>query len=1065
MEQGSGDAKFRLLPPEETGINFANTLTETEDWNIIEYLYFYNGGGLAVGDVNNDSLPDLFFTANMGPNALYLNRGGLQFEDATEAAGVGGAGNWSTGAVMVDINADGWQDIYVCQVGAYKDRKGRNELFINNQDGTFTEQAAVYGLDFEGFSTHAAFFDYDRDGDLDCYLLNHSVHSPENYVKATVRQQPDQRGGDRLYRNEGGQFVEVTQEAGIYSSRIGFGLGVAVSDVNKDGWPDLYISNDFHENDYLYLNQGDGTFKEQAARLLGHTSTFSMGSDIADFNNDGWTDILSLDMKPADEAVLKASVGADPYNIYQFKLRYGYHYQYPRNMLQLNQGIVGDSLRFSEIGQLAGVAATDWSWAPLFADMDNDGRKDLFVANGILRRPNDLDYLKFISNDQVQASATDLEMAQRMPGGAVPNYAFRNTGGLAFEPKSQEWGFRQKGCTNAAAFADLDLDGDLDLVTNNLNAPASIFSNQTNGKKALQLRLEQPGLNPEAIGSRVEVVANGQLQVQEVFRSRGFQSGTVAGLHFGLDTLHRADTVRVRWPDGTWQVWAGLAAGRQLLRKSATDEPLGQPAPHRRWFEELAPTDAGLDYVHQENEYNDFDREKLLPHQLSTQGPALAVTERNGSPLIYLGGSFGQNGQLYEVGDGQFRPVSPEATLEGSRYEDADAAFFDANGDGREDLVVVSGGGEVGAGERVAPRLYLQDQGGRFQPFSEAFPDAVATNAGCVVAFDFERDGDQDLFIGGRSLPGSYGLPGRSYVLLNDGRGRFRVAEEAGFVRDLGMVTGAVYLPGLHQLIIAGAWMPVTRVDLATGQAAPAWENAEGWWVALSVADLNADGRLDLLLGNLGLNSNLSASPEAPLELFVKDLDENGTPDPVMAYYRQGQRYSVASKDELAAQWVGIKKRYLDYTPFANATFEQLFDGERLADAYYRKITNLASGYAIQGAGGSFTFHPFPRRAQISPLFALLAADADADGELEIIAGGNWHGVRPALGRYDASLGVVLDEQEGGWKALPPRTTGLSLLGECRGLQVIRPTAASLWLLAARNDDSPQLFRFPAVPQ
>lgn len=1057
------NARFRPLSAAESGVTFANKLDETEYWNIIAYLYFYNGGGLAVGDVNNDGLPDLFFTANTGPNALYINQGGLKFEEVTEQAGLIGQGNWKTGAVMVDINGDGWLDIYVCQVGNYKSRQGQNELYINNQDGTFTERAAAYGLDFRGFSTHAAFFDYDGDGDLDCYLLNHSVHSPENYVDARIRLQTDSMSGDRLLRNDGGRFVDVTTQAGLYSSRIGFGLSVAVSDINNDGWPDLYISNDFHENDYLYLNNGDATFRDATTQALSYNSTFSMGSDIADFNNDGWTDIISLDMKPEEESVLKTSIGADPYNIYQFKLSFGYHYQFPRNMLHLNQGVLNGQPRFSEIAQLAGVAATDWSWTALFADLDHDGQKDLFVGNGIWRRPNDLDYLNFVSKEQVWVAGNALEMARKMPSGQMPNYAFRNSGGLQFEDVSQTWGLAHLGCTNAAVFVDLDLDGDLDLVTNNTNAPALIFENRSDSLPAsIQLALRDAGANTAGIGSRVEIYADGQRQVQELFCSRGFQSSTPAVLHFGLGNATKADSVHIRWPDGRWQRLGPLAAGRHTVERAAT-LPAFSPAqvsvPPR--FQALEAASLGIGYAHQENRYNDFDREPLMPHLLSTQGPAAATAQLNGQALLYLGGAKGQRGGLWLETEGQFAPFSPSAFEGDELYEDTDAAFFDSNGDGQQELVVLSGGGETDSGPSLALRLYRLNRQGQF----ERVPGALAginVNGGCLLPVDYDQDGKLDLFIGARSVPGAYGLPGPAYLLKNKGGGQFEqvTAAEMPALASMGMITDAAYLPEAHQLVIVGEWMPVSLLDLKTGQLSEAWPHSSGWWNTVTVTDLDGDGRSDLLLGNLGLNSNLQASPKMPLELYVKDLDDNGQAEPILTYYRQGQQYTLASKDELAEQWIDIKKRYPDYATFAGHDFSTVMKGGLMDGAYYRQAAQLASGYALQSADGQFHFYAFPARAQISPLFAFLPTASEGGSPPQLLAGGNWHGQRPSIGRYEASLGLALAPTDEGWTVLPPAQSGFFVPGECRALKGLKLSTGRYLVLAVRNDAPPLLFEY-----
>jgi len=1118
--QGSGressDTLFREVPPSKSGVAFANLLQPDDSFNIIEYLYYYNGGGVAIGDVNNDSLPDLYFTANEGPNALYLNRGNLQFEDVTETAGVAGMDGWATGVTMADVNADGRLDIYVCRVGDYKGIQGHNELFINNGDGTFIESAAAYGLDFRGFSTQAAFFDYDLDGDLDCYLLNHSVHAAENYSEADIRNVPNKLAGDRLFENQaiappsppkgggrqadsrsdsnltarpsawnsppsGGRgaavYVDVTAKAGLYSSRIGYGLGVAVGDINGDGCPDLYISNDFHENDYLYYNNCDGTFREAVTNSIGHTSTFSMGSDVADFDNDGRLDLISLDMKPADEQVLKSSVGADPYNIYQFKLGYGYYFQYPRNMLQWNRGnLTGEGAAFSEIGQLTGVDATDWSWAPLFCDLDADGLKDLFISNGIWRRPNDLNYLRYSSNEQVQARASDQKLAEQMPTGQVANYAFRNTGALNFEQVSDAWGFDLVGCSNAAAYGDLDGDGDLDLVLNNLNRAASIYENRRNeqpGFHYLRLRLNGGPQNPYGIGARVSLEAGSRRQVQELYPTRGFQSAVEPVLTFGLDREDTVARLEIRWPSGDTTLLANVPANQLLTidrnmegeenaeqRKQAAGPFLFQPV----------AANAGLNFRHRENRYTDFDREMLLPHLLSTQGPRMATADVDGDGRtdVYLCGARGQPGALYrQTADGRFQP----ATLAtGPAYEEVDAAFFDADGDGAPDLYIVSGGGEAEApAGAMQDQLWLNDGTGNFRKAPDALP-AYSANGACVTPLDFDSDGAMDLFVGARSVPGSYALIPSSALLRNDGAGRFTNVT-AGVIPELeraGMVTDAALVQGesAQRLIVVGEWMPVTIFSIENGR----WTKTEipysnGWWNTVHAADLDGDGEEDLLLGNLGLNADLKASLEQPVRLYVKDFDNNGQTDPVLTYYKQGKEYTYASLDELAKQMPDLRKRYTDYAVFSKETFDEVFPPETRKGAEERMAYTFASSLALNRGDGQFELQALPREAQLSPLFAFETVDANADGYTDVLAAGNFYGSRPSLGRYDASYGhLLLGRGDGSFKSLQPAESGLVLEGESRNIRLIYRGDKPPLLIVARNDAPAMVNQLKMLP-
>ncbi|MFN7118543.1 MAG: VCBS repeat-containing protein [Saprospiraceae bacterium] len=1079
-KQQQPNTLFRQLTPEETGIDFNNELIETEDFNIIEYLYYYNGGGVAIGDINNDGLPDIFFTANQAPNKLYVNKGGLKFEDITKKAGITEDWNWKTGVTMADVNGDGWLDIYVCQVGKYKILEGRNQLYINNQDGTFTEKAQAYGLDFKGFSTQATFFDYDRDGDLDMYLLNHSVHAPEVYGEANLRSVPDSLSGDRLYRNDNERFTNVTSRSGIYSSRIGYGLGVAVGDLNEDGWADLYVCNDFRENDYLYYNNGDGTFSDGTTASLGHTSTFSMGCDIADFNNDGLLDIMSLDMKPEEETVLKSSVGADPYNIFRFKLQYGYHYQYPRNMLQLNRGKLNTadsslsaagSVQFSEIAQLAGVDATDWSWSTLFCDLDNDGWKDIFISNGIWQRPNDLDYLKFISTQEAQQNASNLELARKMPSGKVANYAYRNKGDLTFEKVAQQWGLDLVGSSNGAAYADLDNDGDLDLVSNNLNAPATIFENKTSinlKRNYLKIKLkDEKSKNKLGIGARVYVRAGGHEQVQELYATRGFQSASEPVLLFGLDTI-TAVNILIRWADGQMQNLDNVKVNQTFIIKR-NNTYLADLSQKSTYLLYNITGNYNINFLHQENNYQDFDQEKLLPHMLSTQGPKLALGDVNGDGLedFYMCGAAGQPGMLYRSAafnaagrSTGFEPVNVADFEKDAAHEDVDATFFDADSDGDLDLYIVSGGGESGQLPAwYQDRLYVNDGKGNFTKNVNALPEFIK-NGSCVVAADFNNDNAVDLFVGSRSLPGAYGVFPDSYLLLNDKKGKFYLVESPA-LKQLGMVTDAAWLAKERSLIVVGEWMPVTNLTfeiknskLVVNQKSEI-VHSNGWWNTVHAADLDEDGDEDLLLGNAGLNSTLKASLQEPVELYVGDFDKNQYSDPILTYFKQNKRYTYYSKDELFAQLISIKKKFLDYAPFAQSTFEQVFDAAQLKQAQHQKAYTLASLIAENQGNGQFTLKQLPIEAQFSPIFAFATGDFNQDHHLDILAVGNWYDVQPSMGRYDASYGILLQGNgKGNFTSVEPQRSGFVVTGQGRDIKIL-PDGR---ILVARNNAAMQVF-------
>lgn len=1073
-ETPSGPTLFQQLDASTTKVDFINQLNENESFNIIQYLYYYNGGGVAAGDLNNDGLPDLYFTANQLPNKLYLNKGNLQFEDITEKAGVAGKGMWKTGVAMADVNGDGWLDIYVCQVGDYKSIKGRNELFINNGDLTFTESAAAYGVDFQGFSTQSAFFDYDADGDLDLYLLNHSVHASENYSDAGIRQRREPLSGDRLYRNEGGRFTDVSEKAGIYGSRIGYGLGVAVGDFNDDGCPDLYISNDFHENDYLYFNNCDGTFREAITASIGHTSTFSMGSDAADFNNDGRLDLLTSDMRPEDAFVLKSSVGADPYNIYKFKLSFGYHYQYPRNMLQLNLGqLKGEKeIQFAEIGQLAGVDATDWSWSALFCDLDGDGWKDIFIGNGILRRPNDLDYLKYTANSQVQQSNADLDIAAKMPGGLVPNYAFRNKGDLTFESVAASWGLDISGSSNGAAYADLDGDGDLDLVTNNLNAPAAIFENRSREllkNNYLRIALQGKDGNAFGLGARVTIESGGNQQMQELQTTRGFQSSVEPVLTFGLGTATEVDQLAIRWPDGHVQQLLKVRANQTL--KIAHEKTQVDP-PHKAEAVETILEDitaqSGLSFPHLENDFTDFDQEPLIPHALSTQGPRLARGDLNGDGLddIFVCGAKGQPGAIFlQSGQaGKFKQRQQPALENDAAKEDTDAAFFDADGDGDLDLYVVSGGGEaIGEADVLLDRLYLNDGQGNFTLSEGALPPVYA-NGSCVLPLDFNGDGALDVFVGARSIPGSYGLSPASVLLQNDGKGRFtdRTAAIAPSLSKAGMVTDATLanIAGKPWLVIVGEWMPVTAFNITEGWKKVETPNSGGWWNTVLAHDFDGDGNAELLLGNLGLNSDLRATAEEPVSLYVHDFDRNFFTDPVLAYYKQNQPHSYVSLDDLSGQMPILRKKFTQYTTFARSTFDQVFDKNELARALRLDAFTFASAYAKNQGDGTFNLQALPASAQVAPIFAFAVLDADGDGKTEVLATGNFYNAHPSFGRYDASWGHFLKQKtNGGFEAISLQKSGFVSGGEGRGLEMIKDANGRPLVITARNNLPVQVFR------
>lgn len=1112
---------FKKLSPRETNITFANMLEEEPLFNSVNYLYFYDGGGVAVGDINNDGLADIYLTANMQPNELYLNKGAMEFEDITAQAGVAGEqGGWTTGVTMADVNADGWLDVYVCRSN-YLDKKGANQLFINNKNLTFTERAAEFGLAVTALSRQAAFFDYDRDGDLDMFLLTHSVHTKKTYSFAQkLRPLHDEEAGDKLFKNDAGRFVEVTKESGLFSSALGYGLGVAVGDLNHDGFADIYVANDFHEDDYLYYNNGDGTFTEALRQSLQHTSSAAMGTDMADFNNDGLLDLVVLDMLPEREEIRKAAVAADPFDIYDTKLSFGYYQQLRRNTLQLNRGVPSNDSSayplFSEIGQLAGVHATDWSWSPLFVDLDNDGHKDLFITNGIFRRPNDLDYLNYLKSAAAQAligrndpAALPLPIAQEklaevvrhMPSVALAKYAFQSRGDLTFRNRAQEWGLDDLGFSSGAAYADLDSDGDVDLIVNNVNAPAAIYQNLLEQTELdslrpnyLSVKLSGAAQNAFGLGAKVLLHHHEGVLYQEQMPTRGFQSSVEPVLHFGLGKVARLDSLEVRWPTGEYQVVKEVAANQTItLRQSEARHfdyviqqesfsALGKPS-LLGWFssaqkdsfrmtnEETLFRDVtrelALSYKHEENTFVEYNREPFIPHYLSTEGPACASADVNGDGWddLFLGGAKHQAGQIFlQKQRGGFEAVLDSAFINDRLSEDVDAAFFDADGDARLDLYVVSGGNEFfGNVEPLRDRLYLNAGNGRFRKAREALPEIYA-NGACVKPCDVDRDGDVDLFVGSRSVPWQYGATPQSYVLINDGRGRFvdEAADRAPALAQIGMVTEAVWVDlnndRREELVVVGEWMPITIFENENGKLIEATrkyglENTHGWWNTIAAADFNNDGFVDLVAGNLGLNSILKASSAAPVQMFMYDFSGDQRLDQILTYTHEKKVYPFASAEQMLGNMAPLQKNYKKISDYAGKTVQEIFPPEQLQAATVRTATEFASAVLMNNGNATFRVAPLPVEVQFAPIHAILCDDFNRDGKQDLLVGGNFFGAPPEQGRYDASYGsVLLGNGRGEFEAMRLQASGFVVAGEVRALRSLRTANGERLILAARNN-------------
>jgi hypothetical protein len=1074
---------FKELDASETGIDFVNKVEDREDINIFNYRNFYNGGGVAIGDINNDGLPDIYFTANMGDNKLYLNKGDWKFEDITTKAGVAEPMKWSTGVVMVDVNGDKLLDIYVCNAGYQKFvKKQGNSLYINNGDLTFTESAANYGLNESGYTTHAAFLDYDLDGDLDAYILNNSFIPVNtlNYANDRNLRAKDwpvkdflKGGGDKLLRNDNGKFVDVSEDAGIYGSLIGFGLGVTVGDINGDQYPDIYVSNDFYEKDYFYINQKDGTFSEELEKRVKHTSLASMGADMADINNDGYPELFVTDMLPRDEYRYKTSTSFENHYLFNLKKEKGFYNQYMQNSLQFNN----QDGTFSEISNYAGVAASDWSWGALLFDADNDARTDIYVSNGINHDILDQDFIDFFANEVTQKMVMSGEkqnmqnIIDRMPSNPIPNNFFHNEGNLKFKERGEEFGLGAKSFSNGAAYADLDNDGDLDLVVNNVNQPCFIYKNQTEQKQNhyIKLKLTGEGNNTFAIGAKIAVYAGNQIFSKQLNPARGFQSSTEYPMTIGLGKIAQIDSIHIMWPNRKVTRTARVKADT-TLNFAIKDAVEAVVLPTKKIATPLtAAVIRGFD-PHREDKYEDFFNERNIPIMLSQEGPKAAIGDVNGDGTddVYICGGKGQGGQLYLQKGGSFIKSVQKVFTELAGFEDTAASFFDADGDGDQDLIVGSGGNETLVTSPDLPtRLYLNDGKGNFAINTRALPPN-SMNTAVIATNDYDGDGDIDLFVGSRSIPREYGSSPRSYLYQNDGKGVFKDVgkDVAPQFLKLGMIRDASWADvdgdKTKELIVAGDWMAPVIFKYQGGKFVKMETSLDayaGFWGCIKVADMDGDGDQDIVLGNMGENFSLKASEKSPMKIWINDFNKNGTIEKVITKVVDSKDVPILLKRELTTQFPLLKKTSLKHSEYATQAIQDLFPEDILKSAVEKSVNYLQSAIAVNDGKGHFKLTELPYMVQISCLNAIQTQDVNHDGKQDLIVGGNFTHFIPQLGSLDACRGnVLINKGNMKFDVLLSNQSGFAIDGEVKQISPISIQGAP-YLINLVNNAPPVLFK------